>query len=752
MAITMQGFWNISVKSKDAAKQQRFILAGTNGQDNVYDGTVGNSVWVNGTSWTITIQNQTASGWKNSTEKITFPSNNFGFYQFDILSDDAGGSAGPDFDFNDLILTCKTPATGSDFLVYGSVSYYNGLCFNPCRRDWVILDTPLHLAEALRNQSLSDVITKLYPERVHIKVNQNPPDPTPDFTPMMIPLREETALPLKAKMEIRTTPSQYEYSNVSKKKDAQSYSYDKLVGISTLPQNYSVASQLNASDKLAVATIADKYHLFPSCETGVVPHAILQFQEYDRTNTELNGGAYSGMGNRENLGSAVTDAFGNYIFRFTRSFFDSLDEVFNDTASGESTSITYLPDVLVQLKDPLNVLYTLYESALYPNVPFLKRIDLCVPKSKSGLIPLPCHGQHIIQRVGNTFVGPMQWDGTRHDAASDTYLTENGIISINSNGVVYPSSPVLKCCAWGGGLAVWGCLDNPDITHYTVRFKNHAASDIHSNWNFITDGLALPAFVWNPATFSFEMKNMPTSIQKNLSVDGNPSANTPAFLNAETDGSQNWLATGKNLKAVLSSSAYTATPGPVDFKIDGFDAAGNQLAWATEKITLYIDNSSIDLFVDENMSMAGIAKNNCALFTLPKDGSGTTIGNEPLQVKFRAVLASGFMDSYSLSMNKGATGNFPVSGSAGEDISKSYPSTPVTACTNNFKGTVEEASADITGNYIVHLQPTSGNWLTDTQNFCAFGVNLSAGIRRTDGNNSSPLSYYGNQVLIGIQK
>lgn len=750
MSITMQGSWIVSVKAKNAAKQQRFIISGT-ANDNIYDGTVGNTVFVNGASWTITIQNETASGWKNSTEKITFPAINGGYYQFDILSDDAGGSGGPDFDFNDLILTCKTPATGSDFIVYGSVSYYSGLCFNPCRRDWVVIDTPLHLAEALKNQTLSDVITKLYPERVPIKVNPNPPDPAPDFTPMMIPLREETALPIKSRVEIRTNPAQYEYGNAAKKKEAQTYSYDRLVGISPVPQNYSSASILSAADKLAVASIVDKGILFPVCETGVVPHAILQFQEYDRTNTELNGGAYTGIGNRENLGSAVADSFGNYIFRFTRSFFDSLNEVFVDTASGESTSITYLPDVLVQLKDPTNVLYTLYESALYSNVPFLKRIDLCVPKIKSGLIPLPCHGQHIIQRIGNTFVGPMQWNGTRHDATNDTYLTEDGIISINTNGNVYPSSPSLKCCAWGGSLAVWGCLDNDDVKYYTIRFKKHADADIPSNWNFIVDGLALPAFVWNPVTFSFDMKNLSVSVQKNLTIDGSLVNNAPAFLNAEVDGSQNWLVTGKNLKAVLSSSAYTATPGPVDFKIDGFDASGNQLSWATEKITFYIDNTLIDLFTDENMTMGGVTKNDCALFTLPKDGSGNTIGNEPLEVKFRAVLRSGFMDSYQLSMNKGATGNFPVTGALGEDIAKSYPATPVTACTNNFRGTIDNVSADINGNYIVHLQPASGNWLTDTQTFCAFGVNLSASIRRTDGNGIFG-PYYGNQVLIGIQK
>jgi len=213
----MQGSWIVSVKAKNAAKQQRFIIAGAAFNNNIYDGTVGNTVFVNGTSWTITVQNSTASGWKNSTEKITFPGNVSGFYQFDILSDDAGGSGGPDFDFDDLILTCKTPATDSDFIVYGSVSYYNGLCFNPCRRDWVILDTHLHLAEALRNQSLAGIIGKLYPERVPFKVNPNPPDPAPDFTPMMIPLKSQTALPVRDNVSVRSRTEQMDY-NVSKTK------------------------------------------------------------------------------------------------------------------------------------------------------------------------------------------------------------------------------------------------------------------------------------------------------------------------------------------------------------------------------------------------------------------------------------------------------------------------------------------------------------------------------------------------------
>jgi hypothetical protein len=747
MAITMQNSWVVSFKSKSAARDQRFIIAGASSGNGTYNGVPGETAFVNGTSWTVSVQHHESGGWRNSREKITTPYIASSFYHFDIRSEDS-----VDDDFNDLVLTCSAVATSSDFLVHGNVSYYDHCWRNPCYLHWVVIDTYKGLREAIAHKPIHDIITKLYPERLKSVIRvPNLPDPPPDFTPIMIPLSEETALPPKTRMQVRSKKMEMNMSSKSKK-DGETTSYNQLISASrvTAAKN-TFASTLTAQERLSIGLIADKYHLY--CDTGALPYAILNFQEYDRTNAELAGGPYTGLGNRQQLGFAVADEFGNYIYRFTRTLSDVIDEITLDTASGESTSYTVMPDIIVQLKDATNTNNVLFETALYPDIPFLKRIDLCIPKSKTGLIPFPCNGQSIIQRVGNTVVGPLFGDGTRHDATNDTFLTANGIISINHNGSVrYSISPVAKCCAWGqthslDALAIWGCLSHPDIKSYIVRYKKHGAANIPANWKFITDGLSLPYYAWDPVTLTHsQLVNIPVGLSLNLVIDGALMNNAPAFKNVETDSDPYWMNSMRNLKAKLTSANYTTDPGPIDFKIEGFNGAGHPFG-GSEIITLYIDNTPADMYIDPNMSMAGTAGNDCALYTLPAGDHAS-----PLTVNFRAVLKSGFMKSYQLYMEKGATGSFAIKGAAGEHITNSYADGSAALCSNNFRGTVEEASADISGNYTVHVKPDTGDWLTSTQLFCAFGVYLSGSIRRTDGNSAYPGVNASPSVLIGIQK
>lgn len=747
MAITMQGSWVVSFKSKSAALDQRFIIGGATSGNGTYNGVSGATANVSGTSWTISIQNHAPSGWVNSREKITFPVLSGSAYQFDIRSED-----GTDDDFNDLILTCSSAATSSDFVIYGNVGYYSGRCWiNPCYPRWIIIDTYAALREAAKVPGIYSIIKKLYPERSKSLLNfRNLPDPPPDFKPIMLPLSEGLALPVKAKMEIR---SKAVASSAKNDKEVKATSYNQLLSVRRVAEKNTFASSLTAQERLTLSNTVDKYpHLF--CDTGVLPYAILNFQEYDRTNAELAGGAYTGLGNRQNTGYAVADEFGNYIYRFSWTLQDIIDEITLDTAPGESTIVSVMPDIIVQLMDATNTNNILFETALYPDIPFLKRIDLCLPKSKTGLIPFACNGQSIIQRVGNTVVGPLFGDGTRHDAAGDTYLTSDGIISINHNGVLqYPIAPVTKCCAWGktyanDTLAIWGCLNNPAIKTYIVRYKKHSDPDVPASWKFITDGLSLPYYVWDPITLAFtQLVNKPVSESVTLVIDGISTVNAPAFKNIETDPDPYWMNSMRNLKASLTSANYTTDPGPVDFKIEGFDAGGHPFAGASEVITLYIDNSPADLYLDPDMSLAGTSGNDCALYTLPASDPAA-----PLTVNFRAVLKSGFMNNYDLYMDKGATGNFPIKGAAGEDIAKSYADGAASSCSNNFRGTLDEAAADVNGNYTVHVQPNTGNWLTDTQTFCAFGVYLNGSLRRTDGNSAYLTVSAYPSVLIGIQQ
>src|SRR5215813_11590390 len=131
MAIPMQGSWTVSVKSKSADFPQRFIIAGADSGNGTYNGAVSTPpVLITGANWRIQIQNDPGGGFLDSQEQIKFPTVSGLQYRFDIESNDAGGDA----DFNDLILTCSTPVTSTEFIIYGNVTLYSGICrVNPCR-------------------------------------------------------------------------------------------------------------------------------------------------------------------------------------------------------------------------------------------------------------------------------------------------------------------------------------------------------------------------------------------------------------------------------------------------------------------------------------------------------------------------------------------------------------------------------------------------------------------------------------------
>src|SRR5262245_11481026 len=138
MAIPMQGSWTVSVKSKNAAFDQRFIIAGADSGNGTYAGLVSTTpVTVTGANWRIQIQNNPGSGFVDSQEQIKFPTVVGTEYRFDIESNDAGGDA----DFDDLILTCSTPVTQTDFVIFGHVTSYTGRCFLPCYRGIFVIDT-----------------------------------------------------------------------------------------------------------------------------------------------------------------------------------------------------------------------------------------------------------------------------------------------------------------------------------------------------------------------------------------------------------------------------------------------------------------------------------------------------------------------------------------------------------------------------------------------------------------------------------
>src|SRR5262245_2756385 len=117
MFISMQGNWTITVKSMESDNPRRFIVSGAASGNGTYNATVGmDAVNVTGDVWTIATQYNSGAGFQQSDTRLKFPVKQGGNYKFDIESNDD-----PSFvDFDDLILTCSTPAASDTYLVYGN--------------------------------------------------------------------------------------------------------------------------------------------------------------------------------------------------------------------------------------------------------------------------------------------------------------------------------------------------------------------------------------------------------------------------------------------------------------------------------------------------------------------------------------------------------------------------------------------------------------------------------------------------------
>jgi hypothetical protein len=730
MSINMQGPWTVSVKSKEpGSPNQRFIISGAATGNGTYAGdTATPPVAVTGAHWVVAVQNNTGAGWVDSVDEITFPVQNGSQYQFDIRTNIDDG----DPDLDDLILTCSTPATLGDYIVYGNLSYYGpGCIFNPCFLPYLVIESTAALNLALQNPTLKVPIQLLYPERVR-PVPIPGPDPGP-FKAMVIPLRETPALPTQLNQLLGGQPSTGPVGA-------------SLTGGAAFSSPGATASLAPASspaafDRLAVSGIVD--HLIRFCETGPIPGGVLDFQQYDRTNAELAGGPYTGTGPREDLGITASDRNGNYIFRFQRTLNQYIHEATVDVAAGENVFVEVRPDVLVRLLDAMNANGYCYESAPYRNIGFLQRINICVPKSCVGRVPTACQGGHAIQGIGNIQIGPPtgpppmgQPPGYGDRVGFGNSLGVDGRITAKDPT---PDVPQARCAAWFSLLDFYACfVDHPEVKYYTIRWRKHGTA----TWQFFREQYT-----------HFKVGNITTIPDLvgplsgvNLAVDGNPPAPEPAYLNIESD--PGWRLFQRERKAIITSSLYAppSSPGPVDFRIEGYTAAGAKVAAADDMITLYIDNSNPDFAID-SVSMQAQSGGDCALFDLGGQQ------NLPLTVRFKANQFERFMNSYALTMRKGnIPGPFLISNGGPGQVTGTYAHTgDIDGACNSFEGTFDDPTVDGSGYVIVNITAASGHWLEVNQPFCTFAVQLSCSTRVTNGYNQAVYGYGPIEYLLGIQ-
>lgn len=716
MSISMQGNWTVSVKAKNAAFNQRFVVSGAASGNGTHPGVVGSPpVLVIGATWALTVQNNPGNGWVDSADQIKFPTTTATTYRFDIESNDAGN----DLDFDDLILTCSAPRTPTDFIVYGHASWYGPECWlNPCSKRYAVIDSVAGLEAASQYPALKHAIDALYPNRRKaVRPHIGPlPDPPP-FVPMVLSL-EGPGLPAKRAqvLTVRDLPS--EPTPKAKNRGGETADVADTVSIVTSTRQIvtsSAASQVAKYDTVAVSSIVDVIRSL--CTTGPLSREILQFQEYDRTLAELAGGPYTGTGGRDTLGRCATDRNGNYIFRFTRDPDDFVEEALEDVAIGENAFVQRMPDLIAEVVDSAAPTGISYETAPYWNVGLLRRIDICVPQGRSGS---KCQGGLPIQAIGNITIGGLDALHPGARVGFGNVLNADGLVTATgSNG------PHTSCAAWAGSLHLYACFDQP-ASHYTIRWQHPG----DSGWQVFQE-----SYLYDNTVTLDEQPVGPFDVS--LHVDNAPAATTKAYLNIE-DQPTLWKAAHITRKAVISSWVYAPTSGPVTFRIDGYNAAGFPVAH--DQVTLYIDNSSPEYDISE-VDMAAQTGGDCALFEVTGTNPAT-----PLTVTFRAH--HDFMGHFGLTVRKGnGILSLPIT-ATGAPISGDYVAGSAHAC-NGFHGT---------GSTPAYVQsdvaPGSGHWLEPGQPFCTFAVNLECTTRVTDGygaGNSYP-AVGRAQYLLGIQQ
>ncbi len=733
MAINMQGAWTVSVKSKSAAFQQRFRVSGAATGNGTYPGDVSTPpVAVTGASWTLTIQNNPGSGWLDSDDQITFPTTSGGMVRFDVQSNDAGG----DQDFNDLILTCATLESATEFIVYGNASCYSGTCiFNPCWRRWVVIETLEALELALANPVLRVPIEKLYPERIR-PIPPPPPDLEPvPFMPLVLPLMEETALPPKFGRTMRHLPM--ETATMTKAAKGEEMADEPLTRMVAGERfTLSQPDRLTAAfDRVAIADIFD--HLVLRCSVEKLAGFVLRFQEYDRSSAELAGGPYLGEGARDLLGMAATDRNGNYIFRFSRTIGDFLQEALEDTPGGGDELVQSMPDVIVELLDSSLASGVAHTTAPYWNIGNLRRIDICIPCSKVRRPTVECTGTHRLESIGAIRIGipANTFDPDGRITATDTSVSD---------------VPQARCAAWGGKLRFYGCLGE-SVKHYTIQWRRRPLGGSWTGWQYVVE----PHSLFKTAIMDTEQVG---PFPQSLNVSGGPALEPGIMAYDNHEGDNDWALSDQAFKIVINTNGgpYAPDPATVEFRIQGYDGSGQPVNDGRDAtVRLYVNNNGPNLELAE-VTMDGQTGGDCALFDL----SDASMTPAVLTVRFKAIHAQGLLDSYTLYIRKGnIPGSFPITTTVGPALQasaalgNSYVHGSATSCNELYGTRVPDeitAVGDYATAYIVPNAPAT-NWLESGQTFCSFVINLNAVRRMTNGYNWATYTTGPIQYLMGIQ-
>jgi hypothetical protein len=684
MTIGLQGTWNVSVKSKSASWAQRFVIAGADSGNGTYSGvTTTPAVLVSGEQWGVTIENNPNGpiSWRPSRAKLANFRVDGAFFKVDIQSDDGGGFPG-DEDFNDLILTASKPLNASEWIVYGKVKTYGNRClFNPCFPfPWIVIDTPYQLERLLRHDSIREILEREYGADVATRVDSD------NFQPMMLSRGGSTGSGYKVRGVTDV--------ELKKKGRAKTATLETIASASVLAAD---RFEYRPNLTIAEAGIIDK--LFPiwPCTTDPLGNTIMQFAEYDRTDAELGGGAYTGFGDRETLGVSATDEFGNYVFSFTRSIADLITESADDTPAGGDPVVSANPDLIIQFPDDDGVIG--YATAPYYDIPNIREINLCI--RKSALPPKACQGGRVLQYVGDIPVVPNPGSSL-----------VNGVVT--NNPALSGSGPSVTNAAWRGTVDIFGCFETAQspVTHYTIQYRVNSGS-----WEYL-----------NVDASGLRQQGNGLYVLESYGPDNTVfGAAQPAYRNIELE--PNWSTEVEHRKArvsllsLLNTVSLPRKVGDVAFVIRGYDSAGNFVPGTWDRIDLHVDEQRATGDIASILVPGEIEFDGCALIQLPSDTS-------PLEFKLRALDPDGFLNKWWLTAIKGSNQSVGlIDGSTAAAPGGVYPGDIVD---DLYVGTAERSGADIDGYITINVAPAVGGWLGDEE-FCAYSFELWVQDRTTNG-------------------
>lgn len=377
MGIAMQGNWTVRVRSRNAAYAQRFVIDGAQVGNGVHDGIVGRGVIVKGAHWTLQVQHRpTRQAWRNSRQRLGLPAIDQGRLRVSITSNDGG----LDDDYDDLVIECSLPVRRDEQVVYGEVCSHAGSSpFNPHRDDYLVIDAPVDVRSlCARYPALASVVAKLYPQRMSA-----PAGAFVDLTPMVIPSRL-AGVPVGLVFESRPLPD----ADVARMAEEAAVAALEA-SVSRVPfRAFAMKAGAEALCRAELEGMAmlQKEVIHQTCDATPEPGLVLRFQRYHRSAAEIVGEPYRGSGLREELGMAVTDEQGRYLFRFRR----------------RETDVH--PDLIVQVsamgRPPC------FESAPYDRVANLRRIDVRVPRDacRAGFHSSAVRACHAEVATGPSFV------------------------------------------------------------------------------------------------------------------------------------------------------------------------------------------------------------------------------------------------------------------------------------------------------------------------------------------------------------